>query len=135
MQRTHSQRRLERLAFLKSPQVQTLLQLPKEFLATYDVVSSLPPYDPSAASQLALPLVEPGKRPWETNKTGYMNWAVLQLVSRAKGGGQAAGGSAVSTVAEATSRVGKVEDIKALLELVSATPRPHTQDDDKMDES
>ena len=104
-------------------------------MATYETISSLPPYDPSTASQLAAPLAEPGKRPWETSKTGYMNWAVLQLVSRAKAGGQALGGSAVGTVADATARVGKVEDIKALLELASGVSQQTTQDEHKMDES
>ena len=104
-------------------------------MATYETISSLPPYDPATASQLAAPLAEPGKRPWETSKTGYMNWAVLQLVSRAKGGGQALGGSAVGTVADATARVGRVEDIKALLELASGVSQQTTQDEHKMDES
>lgn len=104
-------------------------------MATYETISSLPPYDPSAATQLAAPLAEPGKRPWETSKTGYMNWAVLQLVSRAKGGGQAPGASAVSTVADTAARVGKVEDIKALLELASGVPQQTAQDEHQMDES
>ncbi|KAJ3530618.1 hypothetical protein NM688_g7684 [Phlebia brevispora] len=135
VQRSHSQRRLERLAFLNSPQVQTLLRLPKDFVATYEAVSSLPPYDPSTASQIPLPLAEPGKRPWETSKIGYMNWAVTQLVSRAKDGAQPTGNSTVGAVADTANKIGRADDIKVLLQLVSETSGKPSQEEDRMDES
>jgi kinetochore protein Mis12/MTW1 len=33
---------------------------------------------------MPITLVESGKRKWETSQTGYMNWAVEQLVERTK---------------------------------------------------
>ncbi|GJE98802.1 Mis12 domain-containing protein [Phanerochaete sordida] len=83
VQRAQAERRLEKLAFLRAPQMQALAQLPDEFLAMHDAVASLPPHDPSA-EVLKMPPTEPGKRPWETSQTGYLNWAIQQLLERTK---------------------------------------------------
>ena len=115
--------------------MQTLLTLPKDFLATYEAVSALPPYDPSTASQLSVPLADPGKRPWETSKTGYVNWAVAQLVARSKDGEQGSGSAAVGPVVDAAYRIAKAEDMKAVTELVAGTSHKLPRDEDAMDES
>ena len=72
----------------------------------------------------AAPTTEPGKRPWETSKTGYVNWAVDQLMQRAKekakgeageGAAFAEGSSAVGATAAMAYDVGRAEDVKAIL--------------------
>ena len=47
----------------------------------YQIVSSLPPLDPSFSS---VDLTEPGKRQWESSKSGYLNWAVGRLLVKGK---------------------------------------------------
>lgn len=46
------------------------------------MISSLPPLD----VQPTVNLTEPGKRQWETNQTGYANWALRQLLAKGKVG-------------------------------------------------
>lgn len=53
-------------------------ELPPKFVEMYDLISSLPPLD----VQSTVNLTEPGKRQWETNKTGYVNWALRQLLAK-----------------------------------------------------
>ncbi|KAI0646680.1 Mis12-domain-containing protein [Trametes meyenii] len=124
--------RLERLSFLRAPQMQALLSLPDEFLVMFDAVASLPPLDPSSAVLEPGVVPEPGKRPWETSKTGYLNWAVEQLMQRAKekakgeAGGSVfgEGSSAVGATAAAAYEIGSAQDVKALLERVGAPSAP-----------
>ena len=97
----------------------------------YAEVSALPPADPPDLSVVT----EPGKRPWETSKTGYLNWAVGQLMERAKekargeqvqsgedGGGDGAafaeGSAEVGAAVGAAYGVGRAEDVKAILKAV-----------------
>jgi kinetochore protein Mis12/MTW1 len=48
----------------------------------YQLMSSLPPLNiPPTVN-----LTEPGKRQWETNQTGYVNWALRQLLAKGKVG-------------------------------------------------
>lgn len=79
----------------------------------YNAVSTLPPHDPAS---FQLPLPDPGKRPWETSKTGYLNWAVGQLLVRTRDGGTGEGSSAVGKVVEGAYGVGKSDDVKAAME-------------------
>jgi kinetochore protein Mis12/MTW1 len=60
------------------------------------------------SSSLPITLVDPGKRPWETSKTGYVNWAVGQLVERTKEEEGRSGGKGSSTF---DALGAKVEDI------------------------
>ena len=99
----------------------------------YASVSALPPADPP---DLAV-VTEPGKRLWETSKTGYLNWAVGQLMERAKekaqgeqvqsgeggdgdgdGAAFAEGSAEVGATVGAAYGVGRAEDVKAILEAV-----------------
>ncbi|KAI0938296.1 hypothetical protein AcV5_000004 [Taiwanofungus camphoratus] len=118
-QLAHSQSRLERLSFLRAPQLQALRALPDEFQTMYISVSSLPAVDPSSDAAEQIPLPEPGKRQWETSKTGYLNWAVEQLMVRAKEqakgeGAFTEGSSAVGAAAAVAYR--STQDVKAVLE-------------------
>lgn len=121
IQRSQSEKRLERLQFLRAPQVQTLRSLPDDFLAMYDAVTSLPPHDPSsAAEQLSIPLPEPGKRLWETNKAGYVNWAIEQLLLRTKERDQGGSSSAVGAVATAAGGIGTADDVRATVQTATS---------------
>ena len=111
-----SQNRLARLAFLRSPQLRTLLDLPPSFLAMHEAVASLPQIDPSSTAPEHLAAPEPGKRLWETSKTGYLNWAVEQLMRRTKDQNKGEGSSTVGAAAEAAYAVGTAEDVKAFLQ-------------------
>ncbi|PFH47467.1 hypothetical protein AMATHDRAFT_113470, partial [Amanita thiersii Skay4041] len=67
-------------ALVPPPLLDSLTDLPKQLLTLYEHVSSLPPLEPAVAASLALaPEPEAGKRPWETSKTGYLNWALARL--------------------------------------------------------
>ena len=122
---THARQRLDRLAFLRAPQVRTLLALPAELEAMHAAVAALPP-PPDLAPEAAVP--ELGKRPWETSKTGYVAWAVEQLMERAKerargepgeGGAFSEGRAEVAATAERTKAVGRVGDLKRALEMAA----------------
>lgn len=119
-QRAHSERRLERLAFLQSPQMQNLIQMPEQFIEMFDAVSNLPPHDPSA-NQFAIQVTEPGKRPWETSRTGYFNWAIEQLLLRAKEKDQSGGTSTMSTIAANVEGIANPEDLKSVLRSLPST--------------
>jgi kinetochore protein Mis12/MTW1 len=80
----------------------------------YTTVSTLPPHDPAS---FQLPLPDPGKRQWETSKTGYLNWAVSQLLVRGAGV-SGKGSSAVDKAVEGAYEVGKSDDVKAALQVV-----------------
>ena len=106
---------------MRAPQLQALAELSDEFQAMYNNVASLPPLDPSFTAPEPTGSSEPGKRPWETSKTGYFNWAVEQLMLRAKEkakgeGGFGEGSSAVGAIAASTYGVGSAEDVRAILE-------------------
>lgn len=138
----HARERLERLSFLRAPQMQALLDLPSEFETMFDAVASLPPLDPSDAGLDPGAGPEPGKRPWETSKTGYLNWAVEQLMQRAKeraksepaGNAFGEGSSAVSAATAAAYEVGSAQDVRALLEQMGG-PVEGRKDADQMDTS
>ena len=102
--------------------MEVLKGLPDQFLAMYDAVTSLPPHDPStvAEMQLSVPLPEPGKRAWETNKMGYLNWAVEQLLVRTREREQGTGGgsSAVDSEVAATNAVAQAQELKASLQIL-----------------
>ena len=111
---------------MRSPLLQTLVGLPQDFLSTYEAVSSLPPYDPSSASHLSMPLAEPGKRPWETSKTGYINWAVSQAIARVREKGEEKDNTEgtdnliVENIVNTTSKIAKVDDVKTTIQLIEA---------------
>ncbi|PCH44640.1 hypothetical protein WOLCODRAFT_105424 [Wolfiporia cocos MD-104 SS10] len=120
IQLAQSRQQYERISFLNSPQLKALVPLSGEFHQMYTAVSSLPSIDPSAPpEQSSQP--EPGKRQWETSKRGYINWAIEQLMMRAKdqvmgNGTVSEGSSAIGATASAAYSVGSAQDIQAVLE-------------------
>ncbi|THG96909.1 hypothetical protein EW145_g7696, partial [Phellinidium pouzarii] len=82
------------------------------------------------------PLPDPSKRLWETSRTGYVNWAVGQLVARAKQSAPVEGGStAVVNAAEYAAGVGEVHDVKRLAEVVVIEEKQERADEEEMDMS
>lgn len=116
IKRERAEKRLERLSFLRSPSIDVLERLPESFLTMYDGIASLPPLDPASITNLTqFQLTEPGKRQWETSKTGYLNWAVAQLVAKSRT--QSEGGSRIDAVSARAEEIGSAEDLRVLLEL------------------
>ncbi|KAK2467760.1 hypothetical protein APHAL10511_000055 [Amanita phalloides] len=67
----------------------TLGDVPSKVIDLFGTISSLQPLEPpfeSSLSQSSQP--EAGKRPWESSKTGYINWVVAKLVERARESGK-----------------------------------------------
>lgn len=138
-QLTHSHNCLQKLDFLRSPQLQAMLALPPEFLAMYLSISALPPPNESIDTEpLSVAAPEPGKRPWETSRTGYVNWAIEQLLARTKArkygtdGDDATPGEASSVVgqmAAAAHGIATAENMKAALdEIVDSKNNAHSMD-------
>ena len=64
------------------------------------------------------PLVDPGKRQWETGQRGYFNWAVGQLLDKSAA---PVGGSIRSTIGALTSKVEDIGQTDALRAAAEAT--------------
>jgi len=92
----------------------------------YETLLSLPPKDPSFAS---VDLTEPGKRQWETNKSGYINWAVGRLHAKGE-----AGERAVDKVERSALEIGSGENLRNAVHAVGVAKdvldRRQRDDDD-----
>jgi kinetochore protein Mis12/MTW1 len=119
--RQRSERRLEQLSFLQAPQVSELTSLPEQYHSMFSAVSSLPPLTPEAVAAFSQsPLADPGKRPWEVSKMGYLDWASKQVLARAQQSDGGAGSSAVGSLMESTAAVATTQDLRRLMEASSA---------------
>lgn len=88
----------------------------------YGSVSTLPPLDPATIASLTqIQLTDPGKRQWETNKTGYVNWAISQLLAKAKEDGGIAGASSVDVQRAKVDEVGSAAQLRAAFEAMAST--------------
>lgn len=85
--------------------------IPPKFLSMYQALSTLPQPD----RQLDTP-VDPGQRQWETNKSGYVNWAVDRLL--AKGGADRGGSRAVDNLETAADELGTAQELRTALAAV-----------------
>lgn len=110
-QRSHSQSRLQKLSALRPPHTSSFTNLPASFTDMYTAVSDLPPHD---HPQLSPP--DLAKRPWETSKTGYLNWARDQLVANAREGEARESSTAVGALVAGAYDVASVQDVKRALE-------------------
>ncbi len=107
----NAETRLSRLEPLRLS-LETQDQLPPKFVEMYQTLSTLPQFDtPPPINNLT---TTPGKQQWETNKTGYMNWALERLMVRSKvveGDGQAVVGKLDAVAAQ----VGSCEELQRAL--------------------
>ncbi|KAH7914095.1 Mis12-domain-containing protein [Hygrophoropsis aurantiaca] len=109
-----SEKRLKQLSFLHTPRTTDLTQVPDRYERMYSAVASLPLLTPESTAALTqLPLADPGKRPWEINKAGYLEWASRQLLTKARQHDTAgAGSSSIGVVVESIEGVGRAEDLQ-----------------------
>jgi kinetochore protein Mis12/MTW1 len=127
--RRRSAANLDRLMFLSAPTLEKLSPIPAMLSQLHSSLAALPPMDSAAIAALTqFQLTEPGKRQWETSHTGYLNWAVGQLLERAAEhgrwkraavGGMDAGVAAVGS-ADLRAALAATESLKALQQ----TPLP-----------
>ena len=128
-QRKNAEARLSRLEPLQSS-LELQDQLPPKFVNMYQTLSELPPFDIPPIN-----LTTPGKQQWETNKTGYMNWALGRLMVRGKvveGDGQAVVGKLDAVAADVGSReraLNSLEGSKRQLEVEGIRSRNVEEDD------
>jgi kinetochore protein Mis12/MTW1 len=113
-------RRLEaleqKLSFIDNPLMDELLKIPEQLQTLGDLVKDLPPMDAARFAAQLPPSTEPGKRPWETSQTGYLNWAVGQLISRTRLGAT----PGIDALYQEAQKTGTTSDLKGLLEHESA---------------
>ncbi|KAF4616881.1 hypothetical protein D9613_008921 [Agrocybe pediades] len=139
-QLAQAEARLSRLSALASSSdttLDTLEVLPAKFIQMFNNLSSLPPLDVSPTTELS----EPGKRHWETSKTGYMNWAIGRLLVKGEGK-EGVGHGAVDTMAQNAASIGADSELRRALEsvgavkkdLASVPPADEDGDDSRMEE-
>jgi hypothetical protein len=87
----------------------------------YRTMTSLPRPETLPAT---VDLSEPGKQQWETNKTGYMNWVLGRLLTKAAVK-EGMGHEEVDKVDLAASEVGSREELWRALDAVGAMKRDH----------
>jgi len=106
---------------LKSPSLDLLSTIPQKLTEVYQSASSLTPMD---SSSLPITLVDPGKRQWETSKTGYVNWAVNQLVERTKeeeGPSTGKGSSTIHALSVNVEDIGSADGLRRVVEAGSVS--------------
>ncbi|KXN81469.1 Centromere protein mis12 [Leucoagaricus sp. SymC.cos] len=115
-QRRQSERRYEQLSVLEHPSLPTLASLPAKLEAMHDACSSLEPLDANAVATLTqVELSEPGKRPWESTKSGYLKWATDRLLARAKD--KDGESNQVTDLVERVDEVGHAERLRKAIEV------------------
>ena len=82
----------------------------------YTTVSSLPPLEVAPT----VDLTEPGKRQWETSRSGYVNWALSRLLVRT---GEGTGHGAVDKMDSAAASIGSGEALRRALDAVDTVQR------------
>ncbi|KAF9527645.1 Mis12 protein-domain-containing protein [Crepidotus variabilis] len=127
-------RRLNKMSSLSSSLGQQA-SLPPNLQALYESMSSLPAL--SSISSKFSPTsgqTEPGRRPWESTKSGYMNWALGRLLSR--GGNSTPAdeekSSPVDRLDVSTDAIGRVSDLQRAAEEVEKRRSP--EEDSQMEE-
>ncbi|KIJ63312.1 hypothetical protein HYDPIDRAFT_29570 [Hydnomerulius pinastri MD-312] len=138
-QARRSEQRQNQLSFLRSPQLQELGQIPDQFESMFSAISSLPALTPESTAALTqLPLPDPGKRPWETSKAGYFDWATKQLLGKVKQQSSGPGDTAIGDLVEFTGTIARARDMKNVVEMSTAQSsrpvQPARQDQSPEDE-
>jgi kinetochore protein Mis12/MTW1 len=113
-QRKRAEERLDRLSFLASPSLDVLASIPAKANTMFQSLAAVPPLDPSDTSHVPLP--DPGKRQWETGKSGYSNWAVGQLLEKNTTDSGGTSRSAVASLVTSAEGVGREAAIRAAVE-------------------
>lgn len=83
----------------------------------FNVCSSLEPLDAATMSALVqVELTEPGKRPWESTKSGYLKWATDRLLEKAKE--QDGGSNTVTDLVDRMDQVGQAQRLRDAAKVV-----------------
>ncbi|KAF5318496.1 hypothetical protein D9619_011034 [Psilocybe cf. subviscida] len=114
-QRQHAETRLTSLSSInptsQTPAQDPLHTLPPKILAMYTTLASLSAHAPlntiDVPARAPSAQADPGKRQWETSRTGYLSWAVGRLVERAEGTADASGANMDEMGAGVTGGAGK----------------------------
>ncbi|KAI6038446.1 Mis12-domain-containing protein [Pisolithus marmoratus] len=107
-----SEKKLSELSFLGDPLLHELGQIPDRFESMFTAASSLPPLTPEATAALTqLPLPDPGKRPWELSKAGYIDWATKQLLTKVKHRSPDVGNSAIESTTALLDTIGTAQHL------------------------
>ena len=123
IQQKLAESRLLRVEFLTSPTLDVVSSIPDQLSDLHASMAELPVLDPAAIAELTqFQLTDPGKRQWETSKTGYLNWAVDQLLARVRRQEGAGGSTAASELVTQVHDIATAEDLKATLEVEKQGP-------------
>ncbi|KAF9270579.1 Mis12-domain-containing protein [Marasmius fiardii PR-910] len=117
--RLQAEKRLDKLSIIDSERLDILAKLPQQLMAMNGAVTNLPVLDPATIAALTqFPLSEPGKREWETSKTGYLNWAVSQLLERSRE--EEPGSTSVDRITRNVEEVGKADQLREAFEITES---------------
>lgn len=95
--------------------------MPSKIIDMAETIYSIQPLEPPIVASHAQPLQpEVGRRPWESSKTGYVNWVVAKLVERARELGKEGDVNNLQAGAEAVT---KVEILRVALNELEAEQR------------
>lgn len=109
---TRSERQQNQVSFLQSPQLQELKQVPDQLENMFSTVSSLPILTPESTAALTqLPLADPGKRPWETSKSAYFDWAAKQVLAKVKKQNSGPGDTTIASLAKLPDTIANTRDM------------------------
>ncbi|KAH8822877.1 Mis12-domain-containing protein [Flagelloscypha sp. PMI_526] len=115
--RRDAERHLHTLSSLATHE--SLHTLPNLLPRLHEAMNKLPPLDDQTLQFLATCAANhPGQRPWETSKTGYINWASAQLMNRAKERNAVAG--EVDDMVKHAQEVGTSDELRDALDIVDA---------------
>lgn len=135
-----SEKKLSELSFLQDPLLHELGQIPDRFESMFTTVSSLPPLTPETTAALTqLPLPDPGKRPWELSRTGYIDWAAKQLLTKVRQRSPGVGNSAIESTTALFDAIGAAQSLEDIAKYESvrssqeAQQQPTLPDDVEMD--
>ncbi|KAF9228709.1 Mis12-domain-containing protein [Gyrodon lividus] len=134
-QARRSERRQDQLSFLQAPQLHELGQVPDQLEPMFSAVSSLPTLTPESTATLTrLTLTDPGKRPWETSKAGYFDWATKQLLAKVKQRNLGAGDTDIGALVEFSDAIATTQDMKALVvtSMAQSIPQVLGEGDEQM---
>lgn len=107
--------RLQRLQFLENASLESISGLSGQVEGMYETVSGLPSLDRATVAELSqYQMSEPGKRQWETSKTGYLKWAVGQLIGRIRAEGESS--AVVSEIEQQAASIGSADDLQKAAE-------------------
>lgn len=123
-----SEKKLSDLSFLQDPLLLELGQIADRFESMFTAASSLPPLTPESTAALTqLPLPDPGKRPWELSRAGYMDWATKQLLAKVKQRSPDVGNSVTGSITALIDNIGTAQRLEVIAKYESVRSSEETR--------